>query len=108
MVSAPPPERTMSETSTAEQLFLAAVETTTADDRAAFLDAVCAGDPALRARVDQLLSAHDGAERLVETDATRAFQPELPPTPQMTGAYVADNPPPSDLTTEELPPDANA
>src|SRR5262245_32068347 len=29
-----------------------------ADKRAAFLDAVCEGDPALRARLDSLLAAH--------------------------------------------------
>ncbi len=35
-----------------------------ANDRAAFLDAVCPGDPALRARLDALLAAQDGPDEL--------------------------------------------
>ena len=40
-------------------LFAEASEISEAGKRAAFLDAVCAGDEALRARVEQLLDAHD-------------------------------------------------
>ena len=39
----------MTEMSPAEAVFFAALERVTAADRAAYLDAACAGDPALRA-----------------------------------------------------------
>src|SRR5262245_65211099 len=40
-------------------LFLAAAENAVPGERAAFLDAACAGDAALRQRVEELLRAHD-------------------------------------------------
>ena len=43
-----------------ERLFNAAAELTDAGQRAAFLDAACAGDPALRAEIEGLLR-HDHA-----------------------------------------------
>jgi len=43
----------------AKEIFLAAVEKPAPDERAAFLDAACAGDAALRRRVEALLQAHD-------------------------------------------------
>ena len=41
-----------------ESLFLAALEKPTASERRAFLEAACAGDVALRQRVERLLEAH--------------------------------------------------
>ena len=41
-----------------ESLFVAALEKPTAAERAVFLDQACAGDAALRRRVEQLLAAH--------------------------------------------------
>jgi serine/threonine protein kinase/tetratricopeptide (TPR) repeat protein len=43
----------------AKEIFLAAIEKPTPAERAAFLDQVCAGDAALRQRVEALLQAHD-------------------------------------------------
>ena len=42
-------------------IFIEALDRDTPDDRAAYLDEVCAGDPALRGRVDALLRSHDEA-----------------------------------------------
>jgi serine/threonine-protein kinase len=43
----------------AKEIFLAAVQKPAPDERAAFLDAACTGDAALRRRVEALLQAHD-------------------------------------------------
>jgi serine/threonine protein kinase/lipopolysaccharide biosynthesis regulator YciM len=59
--------------SSEKSIFLAALEKESAQERAAFLDQACAGDPRLRAEVEALLAAH---ERLGE----------LPPAPGATGA----------------------
>ncbi len=45
----------------ANAVFLQAVEMSSSDQRVAFLDEACAGDPALRAEVEQLLKAHEEA-----------------------------------------------
>jgi serine/threonine protein kinase len=42
-----------------KDIFLAAIEKATPAERAAFLDEACAGDAALRQRVEELLKAHD-------------------------------------------------
>jgi hypothetical protein len=44
-----------------EQIFAQALKSQSAADRAACLDAACAADPALRARVEALLQAHERA-----------------------------------------------
>src|SRR5262249_42299900 len=43
---------------TEESLFVAVLEKPTASERLAFLEEACAGDVALRQRVEQLLAAH--------------------------------------------------
>src|SRR6516162_3364540 len=68
-------------TAKARDIFLAAVERPPAD-RAAFLDQACAGDGALRQRVEALLRAHDepGAflsEANPDPNATQAAAPSL-------------------------------
>ncbi len=47
-------------------IFLAAVEKATPAERAVFLDAACAGDPAGRRRLDALLRAHDEPGNLLD------------------------------------------
>jgi eukaryotic-like serine/threonine-protein kinase len=42
----------------AKEIFLQAIEETAEEERAAFLDRACAGDAAMRARVEELLAAH--------------------------------------------------
>src|SRR5215510_1499253 len=52
-----------------------------ATERAAWLDRECAGDSALRARVDALLSAHDQSDNLLATqpeEAKRTIKVALP------------------------------
>src|SRR5437762_2767296 len=51
------------------ELFLAALERPTPADRAAFLDSACAADPALRRRLDALLSAHDRPDPVLDRPA---------------------------------------
>ena len=48
-----------------EALFALALEKPTTE-RAAFLDAMCEGDAALRARLDALLAAHEQKEGVAE------------------------------------------
>ena len=54
------------ETHTAKTIFLAAVEKDSPDDRTAYLDQACAGNPTLRQRVDALLVAHDQPDSLLD------------------------------------------
>lgn len=49
-----------------KEVFLAALERVTPDERAAFLDGACADDAALRQRVEALLEAHDEPGHLLE------------------------------------------
>jgi serine/threonine protein kinase len=58
-----------------------------AAERAAFLDAACAGQPELRAAVEALLAAHDASAELLDRPA--ALGPQAAPDPA---------PPPSDAT----------
>jgi tetratricopeptide (TPR) repeat protein/cell division protein FtsB len=48
-------------------IFMEALERATPGERAAFLDAACAGDPALRERVEALLRSHDDAGKFLGT-----------------------------------------
>src|SRR4051794_21520015 len=61
---------------TEEELFAAALERPAAE-RAAFLDAACAGDATLRGRVEGLLRSHEGAG---------SFLDPPPPGPDFTAA----------------------
>src|SRR5436305_13944538 len=51
------------------ELFLAALEKDSAAERAAFLDAACAGDPALRQKVVELLQEQEQVGGFLETPA---------------------------------------
>jgi eukaryotic-like serine/threonine-protein kinase len=50
-------------------VFLEALDKSTLDERAAFLDEACALDPALRHHVEALLQAHDRPDRLLDRSA---------------------------------------
>ncbi|MDB5174713.1 MAG: pknB 9, partial [Phycisphaerales bacterium] len=52
-----------------EQVFAEALEIKDAAGRAAYLDAACKGDPALRRRLDDLLASHDRASTFLEVSA---------------------------------------
>jgi len=55
-----------------EAIFSAALEKVSPQERAAYLDAACGGDPTLRARVEALLRAHAEAGGFLEQPAAAA------------------------------------
>jgi hypothetical protein len=84
-----------------EAVFDAALEKSSAEERSALLDEACAGDPALRLRVETLLKAHQEARSflqspipaLVAADAPTLGVEESAPTsppPGSTIRYVGD------------------
>jgi WD40 repeat protein len=86
-------------------IFAEALERTDPAARAAYLDAACAGDAALRRRVEELLDAHEGAGRFLEGDPTSA--PESGPFPSVgeTEASPSAAPLSSQSVTEGNDPD---
>src|SRR6516225_11446423 len=50
-----------------------------AGERPAYLDQTCAGDPALRQRVEELLRAGEDAEGFLQEPAPGARRPDVPP-----------------------------
>src|ERR1044072_3641482 len=59
----------------AKAIFLAALDISAAADKQASLEAACAGDAALRDRVDALLAAHDQAGQFLRGGAPDATAP---------------------------------
>src|SRR5262245_50614611 len=84
----------------ARELFLAALDLP-ADQRAAYLDGACAGDAALRQRLEAMLQSHENsgellprspAEMLAESGATAADATCAGPRPpQAEGATAEDS-----------------
>src|SRR5260370_27848058 len=78
-----------------EALFQAAAQLA-GDQRAAFLNGACFGDPALRQRLEELLVAHEQPETLLATqqEATHlrseASAPQAPPTLNLELADTPD------------------
>jgi hypothetical protein len=80
-----------------ESLFVAALEKSTASEREAFLEAACAGDVALRQRVELLLAAHDKTLGILDqtagppgwTEITASPAPGDVPAGERAGALVA-------------------
>jgi serine/threonine protein kinase/Tfp pilus assembly protein PilF len=60
-----------------EAIFLTALEMESADQRAAYLDQACAGDPGLRRKVEELLGAHGRAGCFLD-NAAAAWNAQLP------------------------------
>jgi serine/threonine protein kinase/F0F1-type ATP synthase assembly protein I len=58
----------------AKEIFLAAIELKSRDDREAFLKEACGGDNILRQRVDALILAHESPESLLERGASKLDQ----------------------------------
>src|SRR5437762_852777 len=50
----------------AEAIFFAALDKTTPQGRAAYVEATCVGDPQLLRRVRELLSCHEGSQGLLD------------------------------------------
>ena len=65
-----------------ESIFAAAVALASAQERAAYLDQACAGDPALRRQIEGMLKAHEQAGHFLDRPA-----PEPEPSPETVG-YV--------------------
>src|SRR5262245_57774173 len=80
-----------------ESLFAAALERTAPAARQAFLEEACAGDLALRRRVEQLLAAHEKTLGILDqpagppgrTAATAEFAPGGAPAGERAGTIVA-------------------
>src|SRR5690242_21214795 len=62
---------------TEETVFATALEKETPAQRAAFLDEACAGDPALRRRVEALLESHSGADAFLDKPAVQCAAEEI-------------------------------
>jgi hypothetical protein len=74
-----------------EDVFLAALEKGTPEERAAYLNAACQDDPDLRRRVERLLEAHPGAEQFLEvrTIPPRQGTAAYAPIGEQVGAVIA-------------------
>ncbi|HMF11696.1 MAG TPA: serine/threonine-protein kinase, partial [Gemmataceae bacterium] len=59
---------------TERTIFLNAVEKVSASERTAYLDEVCAGRPALRRRVDELLRSHDAIDSFLDVPAMEQME----------------------------------
>lgn len=73
----------MSEPTQLEEIFLAALEKSSPQERAAYLDAACRRDDDLRRRVERLLAAHPQAQQFLDAPAALAAANEA------TAAYAA-------------------
>jgi WD40 repeat protein len=62
----------------AKAIFLTALEKSSPDERAAYLNEACAGDDSLRRRVEALLQAHDQPGRLLDAPAAADAVAERP------------------------------
>jgi WD40 repeat protein len=67
-------------------VFTEALDKATPEERAAFLDRACAGDPALRARVEALLRAHDQAGDFLGKLAPQRLAEDLAADPAAGGS----------------------
>ncbi len=59
-----------------------------ASERAAFLDQACAGDPRLRAEVEELLAADEEADGFMESPAGETLLGEAPPEARLEGRQL--------------------
>src|SRR5262249_44967808 len=92
----------MNDQSPAEIIFFAALEMATPGERAAFLEEACAGDGALRRRVEALLAAHARVGRFLERPVVEAANvaglapPDTPGNPADPDSGEARAKPPED------------
>jgi serine/threonine protein kinase len=70
----------VSDPSRVEEILLVALERGSPQERAAYLDSACQGDPDLRRRVERLLEAYPRAAGFLE--------PPAPPSGESTAAYI--------------------
>ena len=74
-----------------KSLFLEASEFSSPEERAAYLDRECGGEPELRARVEALLAAEDRAGPVPEAEVTGVFDP-TPAEPSKSDPGGANRP----------------
>src|SRR5215470_15443135 len=72
-----------------EEIFHQALARSSPEERAAYLDQACAGDPALRASVEALLRANVGASGFLDQPPLAAVATvEEPPVSERPGAMI--------------------
>ena len=73
----------------AEAIFLAALDKTTPQERVAYVEATCVGDPELLGRVRELLSCHEGSQGLLDVPPPGlGCTVEMPATSEQPGTFV--------------------
>ncbi len=80
-------------------VFAEALERTDPAARAAYLDAACGDDAALRRRVEALLAAHEGAGRFLEPDSCAMSETNAPETQEESRAPTSETRPHSQQAT---------
>ena len=77
---------------TEREMFLALLDLSDPAARAAFLDGACAGDAALRGRVESLLRSHEGAGSFLGEPAVAPLPPGADPTQGVDGEAIPFDP----------------
>src|SRR5262245_40949155 len=77
---------------TERSVFLAALEYDDPDERSAYLDRACAGEPGLRAQVEQLLTAHEQSGSFMGRPAPERLAGDLAPGPEAGGTRTSPAP----------------
>src|SRR5438270_1410166 len=73
----------------AEAIFLAALDKTTPQGRAAYVEATCVGDPKLLRRVRELLSCHEGSQGLLDAPPPGlGCSADMPATSEQPGTVI--------------------
>ena len=89
-MTSPPPPDMPADPGSDETIFAAALQWESPAQRAAYLDEACAGNPALRRRVEELLQASAEAQTFLERPAG---QPRKPDPTAATAAMIRFDPP---------------
>jgi serine/threonine protein kinase len=71
-----------------ESIFIEALEQADPAERAAYLDRACAGDEALRRRIERLLERHEQPDSLLDSPAAEAGATVDRPTAEGPGAVI--------------------
>src|SRR4051812_12997594 len=71
-----------------KSIFLAAIETTDAAERAALLDGACNGNSALRAEIEALLRAHEKPQILLDVPEPATPTPDRPECAEHPGTVI--------------------
>jgi eukaryotic-like serine/threonine-protein kinase len=73
----------------AEAIFLAALDKTTPQERAAYVEATCVGEPELHRRVRELLGCHEGSLGLLDAPPPGlGCTLDMPATSELPGTFV--------------------